>query len=63
MEADVMFLELVKVLKRAVICWYIEALVFSVLQCKLNPKALVSGTDCVFVLLVNAVHLPNPSPV
>ena len=55
-EADVMFLELVKVLERAVVCWYIEALVFSELQCKLNPKALVSRTDRVFVLLVNAVH-------
>ena len=41
-ETNVMFLELVKVLERAVVCWYIEALVFSELQCKLNPKALVS---------------------
>ena len=55
-EADVMFLELVKVLESAVVCWYIEALVFSELQCKLNPKALVSRMDRVFVLLVNAVH-------
>ncbi len=56
MEADVMLLELVKVLERAMICWYVEALGFGALQCKLNPKALVSRTNCVFVLLINSVH-------
>ena len=42
METNVMFPELVKVLERSMIGRYIEALVFSELQCKLNPKALVS---------------------
>jgi hypothetical protein len=59
MEPDVMFLEFIKGLVRTVVCWNGKTLAFSLFQGKLNPKVVVSGEDCVFVLLINA-HLPIP---
>jgi len=54
-----MFLEFIKGLVRTVVCWNGKTLAFSLFQGKLNPKVVVSGEDCVFVLLINA-HRPIP---
>ena len=62
METDIMLLELLEVLERSMIGRYIEALRLRMLQRKLNPKALVSRTDCLLVLEVKVHFLPNPSP-